>query len=143
MKSLKTKNLEQIIQILTLTDVITDESQKTVRQCLLGSNLVLEWKNKKIIGVSGVCNCFGDDPKGVKWLTYTAILPEFQGQGIGSSLLSRIEERLKAKKLKLLCVDTHSKKAMRFYKKNGFKKSGEIPNYYNSGESKITLYKFL
>ncbi len=133
--------IEQAFEILKITDIIGDSTKETIISELLNENLVFAIKQGKVIGVSGICNCYPNDPRNIKWLTYTAVLPEFQRQGIGTELLARVGKKLKRKKTKLLCVETASKRAMKFYQKNGFKKCGEIPNYYHNGEPKIFLFR--
>ena len=80
-------------------------SSKTVRQC---ENLVYEKENK----VVGVISCSENYIEGL------FVLPEFWNQGIGSQLL----EEFNAKKEELyLQVYSDHERAVKFYKKHGFR----------------------
>lgn len=50
------------------------------------------------------------------------LLPEAQGQGMGTALMNTLKAHLRAKNVQgvFLCVGKDNKKALRFYKKQGF-----------------------
>lgn len=51
------------------------------------------------------------------------ILPEYQGQKVGTALMSALKEKLVSDNIKgvMLCVGKGNVRAIKFYKKNGFK----------------------
>ena len=51
------------------------------------------------------------------------ILPEYQGQKVGTALMSALKEKLVSDNIKgvMLCVGKGNVRAIEFYKKNGFK----------------------
>ena len=51
------------------------------------------------------------------------ILPEYQGQKVGTALMSALKEKLVSDNIKgvMLCVGKGNMRAIEFYKKNGFK----------------------
>lgn len=51
------------------------------------------------------------------------LLPEAQGQGLGTALMHALKAHLRAQSVPgvFLCVSSDNKKALRFYKKQGFK----------------------
>ncbi len=65
-----------------------------------------------------------------------AVRPEYRRMGIGSMLLKKAIERLKArgKKRVLLEVRVSNEPAQRLYKKFGFKIVDTLPCYYSDGE---------
>ena len=101
---------------------------------------VLELENK-ITGISGLYYDY-EDPKDVMWMDYFAISPKFQRQGYGKKMLENLEKICRKKKVRILCVFTDKDGAINFYKKNGFKISGKIDNYYVN-KPRVWLYKLL
>lgn len=72
-------------------------------------------------------------------ITEIAILPNFQGTGIGSAVLVMILE-LKQKGFKFIELKTHpSNKARNLYERYGFKFVGRIENYKSSGTPRPVL----
>ncbi len=65
-------------------------------------------------------------------LSWLAVRSEFQGQGIGSKLISHIERYARTKGFRAIYVYTHKEMAMtrKFYEKNGYVFVNEFPNFY-------------
>jgi ribosomal protein S18 acetylase RimI-like enzyme len=82
-----------------------------------------------------------------KWvIVITAVDPEFSGQGVGSFLLSEIEEEAKSKDAKKMFVYTNKGdvSVVKFYKKNGYSDAGWIKDYqYGQNNSAVFLLKHL
>jgi len=95
----------------------------------------------KIIGVSGLYYDY-EDPKDIMWMDYFAIRPEFQKKGFGTEMLINLERICRDKEVRMLCVFTDKKGALKFYKKNGFRVCGKINNYYGKNP-RIWLRKIL
>jgi ribosomal protein S18 acetylase RimI-like enzyme len=93
--------------------------------------------------------CYGPTPmtQGTFDLYWIAVDPDFQEQGVGSKLLSFLEEMVKAEGGRLILADTstipHYEKTQNFYLKNGFKEVARIPNYYHPGNDRITFCRRL
>lgn len=65
-----------------------------------------------------------------------------QKKGYGTKLLGAVEQEAIKNRCKYITVDTWDFQAEGFYLKNGYKRLGEVKNYW-LGHSKITLRKFL
>jgi ribosomal protein S18 acetylase RimI-like enzyme len=65
------------------------------------------------------------------------LLPGKEQKGIGSQLLKYCEEEAKVFGAKQLIVNTHSMhpRLHHFYEKNGYKRIGELTNYYANGNA--------
>lgn len=82
-----------------------------------------------------------DVDKDVGKIISFAVREEYRGFGIGSMLLKKAIERLKAKGKKrvILEVRVSNTPAQNLYKKFGFKVVDIIPNYYSDGEDAFLM----
>jgi len=93
--------------------------------------------------------CYGPTPmtRGTFDLYWIAVDPDFQEQGVGSKLLGFLDERVKVRGGRMILADTSTipqyEKTQRFYVKNGFQEIARIPDYYHSGNDRITFCKRL
>ena len=93
--------------------------------------------------------CFGPRPLtiGTYDLYWIAVNPDCQARGIGSSLISFVENYLKQKNGRLILIETSGKpsykKERNFYEKNSYKKFCEIDDFYNIGDSLIIYGKYI
>lgn len=69
-----------------------------------------------------------------------AVLPEWHGKGVAAQLLSRIEEWLCSRGCRCVTLDTTLplKTAMRFYERNGYRRSGKISDFFG-----MTLVEYM
>jgi ribosomal protein S18 acetylase RimI-like enzyme len=69
-----------------------------------------------------------------------AVIPEYQGKGIGKEIMTEILFKLKGKEIRLV---THPKytSAVILYLKSGFEIYGWKENYYGDGEPRLLLMK--
>lgn len=78
---------------------------------------------------------------------YLAVHQDFRRQGIASVMLVEVEKFVKSmggRYIHILSCDIESyKPASAFYEKHGYKKVGEIPDYYVEGEGRIDYFKKL
>ncbi|MBA7597376.1 [Ribosomal protein S18]-alanine N-acetyltransferase [subsurface metagenome] len=81
-----------------------------------------------------------------RWETMGHILaigvdPPYQKQNIGSTLMEQIIGRLRVKGMKLVRLEVRKSNvgAQRFYLKLGFRQWGEIPYYYEDGETAVVM----
>jgi ribosomal protein S18 acetylase RimI-like enzyme len=100
----------------------------------------------------GVINgyvCIGPRPltKGTYDLYWIAVNPNVQSRGIGSKLISHIENYLKDNAVRLILIETSGKlsyeKERKFYEKNSYDKLVEIKDFYNVGDSLVIYGKYL
>ena len=61
-----------------------------------------------------------------------AVLPSLRGSGIAGQLLSHAEEGLRSRKCTCITLDTTEplQRAMRFYEKHGYRRSGKISDFF-------------
>ena len=74
---------------------------------------------------------------------YLYVSPICRGKGIGTKLTSYIEKYAQKKKYAGVRIDTSitNKKAIRFYKKLGYKNVGRVKNYYMAFGQQYFLWK--
>lgn len=76
---------------------------------------------------------------------YLAIHQQYRKKGIGSLLLHTMEDFVKERKGRYIHIETcdieYYKPARMFYEKNGYRKVGEMPDYFNIGEGRIDYLK--
>jgi GNAT superfamily N-acetyltransferase len=60
------------------------------------------------------------------------VLPSLRGGGIAEQLLSRAESELRLRQCKRITLDTTGplQRAMRFYEKCGYRRSGKIADFF-------------
>jgi GNAT superfamily N-acetyltransferase len=61
-----------------------------------------------------------------------AVLPAWQGAGVAARLLKTVESELRASGCQWITLDTTQplQPAMRFYEKNGFRRSGKVTDFF-------------
>lgn len=93
--------------------------------------------------------CIGPRPLtvGTYDLYWIAVNPNVQSRGIGSKLISHIENYLKEKAVRLILIETSGKlsydKERKFYEKNRYDKLVEIKDFYNVGDSLVIYGKYI
>ena len=90
--------------------------------------LVAENRSKQIVGtIAG--GMIGDAEVHLRGMI---VLPERQGHGVAQALLERAETELKQRACKRITLDTteHLIPAMRFYERNGFRRTGRISDFF-------------
>jgi GNAT superfamily N-acetyltransferase len=81
----------------------------------------------RIVGtVSAICNAEEGHLRGM------AVLPEWCGRGVAAKLLTAIEDELVSRGCKRITLDTTQPlcAAMKFYEKNGYRRSGNISDFF-------------
>jgi len=93
--------------------------------------------------------CYGSTPmtQGTFDLYWIAVDPDFQERGVGSKLLSFLEEVVKAEGGRMILADTstipHYEKTQKFYLKNGFQEVARVLDYYHPGNDRVTFCRRL
>ena len=85
--------------------------------------------------LTGVVSVFADEQNQMR-LRKFAILPEFQGQRIGSALVQHVVDYLEPTPTRLLWCDARLE-AIPFYKKQGFEEEGSV--FVKSGKPYIRM----
>ena len=90
--------------------------------------------------------CWGPVPStvGTFDLYWIAVAPEYQGHGVGSALLARVEESV-AGRARLIVVETAGREeyaaTRRFYESHRYAVAARIPDYYELGDDLVTYVK--
>ena len=91
--------------------------------------------------------CYGPTPmtQGTFDLYWIVVDPNFQGKGIGSKLLSFLEDVVRGKGGRIILADTSTipqyEKTQKFYLRNGFQEVARVPDYYYPGNDRVTFCK--
>ncbi|MFT5042941.1 MAG: acetoin utilization deacetylase AcuC-like enzyme/GNAT superfamily N-acetyltransferase [Hyphomicrobiaceae bacterium] len=93
--------------------------------------------------------CYGPVPAtdGRFELYWIAVAPEARGRGLARELLARTESAVRARGGLRLYAETSSTEpyepAHRLYRRAGYRKAAEMPDFYRDGDSKLVLAKGL
>jgi len=93
--------------------------------------------------------CFGPTPltDGTFDLYWIAVDPDAQGAGYGQALIGLAENEVKSRGGRLLIIETASQEAyagtVRFYQRAGYELVSRIPDFYRTGDDKLTYAKRL
>ncbi len=91
--------------------------------------------------------CWGPTPgtTGTYDLYWIAVDRSRQGQGVGTQLVSAVEQRLQADGARLLVVETSSRDdyspTRRFYERRQYTRAATIPGYYAPGDDLVIYTK--
>lgn len=134
----KTNNSDKAYDIASkLTDYFNEEGLRSIKEDVQNHILFGAYDNKEMIGFITYKEI---NPEAVE-ITWTAIVPEYQGKGIGSQLISESLKNLSTKykvcEVKTLSEDHPDEgyaKTRNFYKKVGFIPLETISPYPGWGE---------
>jgi ribosomal protein S18 acetylase RimI-like enzyme len=93
--------------------------------------------------------CWGPTPgtEGTYDLYWIVVDPARQGQGVGTQLLTAVEEQLAREHGRLLVVETSSRAdyaaTRAFYERRGYARAAIIPGYYAPGDDLVIYLKDL
>jgi ribosomal protein S18 acetylase RimI-like enzyme len=102
-------------------------SDETLHVRLQQMHVLVATVDRRIVGtVSGVCN------SGEGHLRGLAVLPAWCSLGVATKLLAAIETWLASRGCQRITLDTTLplKAAMKFYEKNGYRRSGNIADFF-------------
>ena len=136
----KNFNDDEIKIAMELIDVYIDEEEQNDYEIFADEN-----EDGELNGYV----CIGPRPLtvGTYDLYWIAVNPNVQSRGIGSKLISHIENYLKDKAVRLILIETSGKlsylKERKFYEKNLYVMLVEIKDFYNVGDSLVIYGKYL
>ena len=104
---------------------LPDESAELIAYNTSGEGRIL-WVARKEEKVVGTVTSFKEG--NVQWVTALAVNPDYEGQGIGSTLLAWVKDYAlrNGEKYVMLDVEIENEKALRVYEKAGFLKALQI-----------------
>ena len=154
-RSLARKDKAGLLSLLIRTKAFTSREIDVAMELI---DIVLKDKMQKDYAVHCAVNdqdkllgyvCYGPSPmtEGTFDLYCIAVDPEVQGQGVGSFLIRFLEEKVGELKGRMILAETASiseyEKTLRFYVHRGFKEVARVPDYYYTGNDRITFCKRL
>jgi GNAT superfamily N-acetyltransferase len=106
-------------------DTVVDEAGLATR--LVQMHVLVASCRGKVVGTVSGSLTYGEGH-----LRGMAVLPEVRGSGLAAALIRSIEEWLKMRGCRRITLDTTLplQAAIRFYEKNGYTRSGQIPDYF-------------
>jgi ribosomal protein S18 acetylase RimI-like enzyme len=93
--------------------------------------------------------CYGPTPltDGTYDLYWIAVDPGCAGKGIGTLMLRRFEDQVRAENGRLIVIETSSSPeyalTRQFYLKNGYRLAETIQDFFRKGEDRVTYVKVL
>ena len=93
--------------------------------------------------------CWGPTPgtQGTNDLYWIVVDPAHQGRGIGTAILTAVEQQVKAAQGRLVMVETSSRPDYEptrgFYEQRGYARAATIPGYYAPGDDLVIYLKDL
>jgi len=101
---------------------------------------------RRMIGLVGLHH-YAWGPEQHVWLSWFAVHPRYQGQGIGKLLLREIEDLARAVGYRKMLIETYSQptfeRARGFYETQGYVELGQIANYLPDGSAMVVYGKQL
>lgn len=148
------KDVDAIIRVAETTGVFTPIELSVVRELVdaffdpnpRDDHTFIVYRNGNPDLVAGFA-CFGPTPLTDRvWdLYWICVERSQQSNGIGSQLLHRVEEYVRAQGARAIYLETSDSAAYRpareFYERHGYQRVAYLPNFYTEGEGKIIYYK--
>jgi ribosomal protein S18 acetylase RimI-like enzyme len=80
---------------------------------------------------------------GSPYIQSVAVAEGGRGRGVGSQLLAFAERAMAARRFIFLCVSSFNRRAQELYRRLGYQRVGELPDYIVKGHSELLLCKKL
>jgi ribosomal protein S18 acetylase RimI-like enzyme len=80
---------------------------------------------------------------GSPYIASVAVAEGARARGIGSQLVAFAERQVAARRFIFLCVSSFNRRAQELYRRLGYQRVGEIPDYIVEGHSELLLCKKL
>jgi len=80
---------------------------------------------------------------GSPYIASVAVAEGARGRGIGTQLVGFAERRMAGRRFIFLCVSSFNRRAQELYRRLGYQRVGEIPDYIVEGHSELLLCKKL
>jgi ribosomal protein S18 acetylase RimI-like enzyme len=154
-RALAQRDREKLHSMLVETRVFTREEIAVAMELI---DHVLKDPNQEDYRVDCMANdedqpigyvCYGPVPmtQGTFDLYWIVVDPRSQRQGVGSRLLRFLEDVVRERKGRMILIDTSSipqyEKTQKFYFRHGFQEVARVPDYYHTGNDRITFCKKL
>lgn len=102
--------------------------------------------NEHLCGLVGLHHYRWGPPANV-WLSWFAVHPEYQRQGLGAKLVGYIQEVAITSGYRQMLIETYNSDefalARKFYQRHGFSQTGQIEHYINQDTAMLVYSKQL
>lgn len=148
-RAVKVEDLTALKQVISANELFPAEMlDEMISGYLQSENQQDLWLTCEVDLPIAIAYCAPEKMTEGTWNLYLiAVHPDHQGQGCGAAIIKYLEKILKARKARLLLVETSSlpqyKAAQQFYFKCGFEQEARIRDFYQAGEDKIVFRKTL
>ena len=110
--------LDDIISLYKANEWSSANKPELLYQALMNSHtLITAWEGNKLVGLGNAIS----DGHLVVYYPHLLVHPDYQGQGIGTMIFTRIQKKYVDFHMQILVADG---KAIDFYKKMGFERAG-------------------
>ena len=110
--------LDDIISLYKANEWSSANKPELLYQALMNSHtLITAWEGNKLVGLGNAIS----DGYLVVYYPHLLVHPDYQGQGIGTMIFTRIQKKYVDFHMQILVADG---KAIDFYKKMGFERAG-------------------
>lgn len=152
MRKLRQDDIPQIEEILVATGAFTDEEVAIAIELLetvinnprqQDYEVVVSEIGEHVAGYA----LFGPVPltAGNYDLYWIAVDPARQGSGVGRRLMKYVEEQLRQRGARMLCLETSSQggylRTRQFYEQGGYVEESCIRDFYKPGDDRLTYVK--
>jgi ribosomal protein S18 acetylase RimI-like enzyme len=142
-------HIEGLMRVVHETGLFPGDTLPEMLSAHLQGNPDERWLTCLLEGVAiGLCYARAEEFTDGTWnMLALAVLPEYQGNGIGADLVSALESGLVAEGVRILLVDTSGTdtfaRTRAFYQNNGYEVEARIRDFWADGDDKITFRKRL
>ncbi|NDJ57571.1 GNAT family N-acetyltransferase [Enterobacteriaceae bacterium 4M9] len=148
-RSVQSSDVEPLLTMLKASGQFDEEGLLHIKQTLeshLSGESEEIWFSAQQQGLVGIVYCAPEVMANDVWnVLMLWVSPSHQRQGVGQSLMNKVEQELINKQTRLLLVETSSlndfSAARAFYSKQGFINEARIAHYYAPGEDKLIYTK--
>lgn len=152
MRKLRADDIPQIEEMLVATGAFTDAEVEVALELLEIVRIDLNQQDYEVAidehagRVAGYV-LFGPVPltEGTFDLYWIAVDPQTQGKGGGRRLVAHVEQSVKKRGGRLLCLETSSQggyeRTRKFYEKAGFVEESCLRDFYKPGDDRLTYVK--
>jgi len=152
MRKLRHDDIPQLEEILNATGAFTDEEVSIALELL--ETVVNDPRQQDYeVAVADIGDrvagyvLFGPVPltEGNYDLYWIAVDPNCQGSGVGRRLMKHVEEQVRQRGGRLLCLETSSQggyvRTRKFYEQAGYVEESCIRDFYKPGDDRLTYVK--
>lgn len=149
-RPVKSDDLSELQHVIKETGLFPPEMLEQMMKPMLTDSECLDiwraYENNNVVIAVALC-----EPDRIAYGTWNllalAVLPEFQGSGIGSLIVKHVEDVLRTQGQRILIIETSGlsefSKTRSFYEKIGYVQEARIRDFYEPGDDKIVFWKSL